>query len=683
MLRKLLILVILLLSALPAFSQTANVTGHMLFPSGGAATNANVCMTLQNYKPNLPRVTGTGTIVRQTEFCIAPAADGSFSFSLVRNDLLSPTGTFWRIDFLIGGIQQSSANYLINHTPFNLDTETPLNVTPVIGPNQIITSCFTFLQSSPATTWAVNHNENDLNVFVTTTDLNGNVIFPDHVTITDVNNVSITWVAAQSGRALVCHGGSISIATNQPNAIISNATSPQTGIQSLTWNGALNINSFNTTNNVGDFTGSTHNYMGSILNNCSPSGDGQQQPALETLYGCVTIPSGATASHQIDAVSGFVDSTCNSSSRTTCNGVGGYFSGVARGTSGSAVWGINPIVQDEIGGSNANLTAGEFDIVPIGSPAYVTGLNVVLAGNGTMPNLGSQAALGVTDGFGGSTAKWGVVYNFNTGVAATNTTTQFPGVGVWQSRIWNGSASVPDNFQFSISGGTGANPFMNYIWSHPTGTSGSTTMGPQSPLNFGLFTSAGAAEIFALQNPSSGSSGTLTIPNPITGNLVVDNATQTLTNKTLTSPTISSPTITTPIINGTPTGNGLQGTDTKLLTSGTVSGTAAPLCTDANGGATTSGCVETLITKAAVNASVCSTASTAGATCNTTVTWPSSFADTAYSVSCTGTGTITGAPYIAGASKANGSVVVTISNGQGSQAVVSTYGEIDCIGVHP
>jgi len=34
----------------------------------------------------------------------------------------------------------------------------------------------------------------------------------------------------------------------------------------------------------------------------------------------------------------------------------------------------------------------------------------------------------------------------------------------------------------------------------------------------------------------------------------------------------------------------LQGTDTKVLTAGTVSGTASPLCTDANGGATTSGC---------------------------------------------------------------------------------------------
>lgn len=56
--------------------------------------------------------------------------------------------------------------------------------------------------------------------------------------------------------------------------------------------------------------------------------------------------------------------------------------------------------------------------------------------------------------------------------------------------------------------------------------------------------------------------------------------TQTLTNKTLSSPAIT----------GSSTGSGVQGTDSKLLTAGTVSGTGSLLCTDANGGATTSGC---------------------------------------------------------------------------------------------
>lgn len=83
--------------------------------------------------------------------------------------------------------------------------------------------------------------------------------------------------------------------------------------------------------------------------------------------------------------------------------------------------------------------------------------------------------------------------------------------------------------------------------------------------------------------------------------IVTLTATQTLTNKTLVSPTItgaiagsptiSSPTLTTPILNGAPTGTSLQGTDVKLLTAGTVSGSvAATFCTDALGGATTVGC---------------------------------------------------------------------------------------------
>jgi hypothetical protein len=39
----------------------------------------------------------------------------------------------------------------------------------------------------------------------------------------------------------------------------------------------------------------------------------------------------------------------------------------------------------------------------------------------------------------------------------------------------------------------------------------------------------------------------------------------------------------------------LQGTDTKVLTAGTVTGAGSPLCTDANGGATTSGCTNGFI----------------------------------------------------------------------------------------
>ncbi len=66
----------------------------------------------------------------------------------------------------------------------------------------------------------------------------------------------------------------------------------------------------------------------------------------------------------------------------------------------------------------------------------------------------------------------------------------------------------------------------------------------------------------------------------VTDTFVYRNTTDTLANKTFTSL----------VLNGPMSGTGLQGTDTKVLSSGTVSGSGASLCTDANGGATTSGC---------------------------------------------------------------------------------------------
>jgi hypothetical protein len=75
--------------------------------------------------------------------------------------------------------------------------------------------------------------------------------------------------------------------------------------------------------------------------------------------------------------------------------------------------------------------------------------------------------------------------------------------------------------------------------------------------------------------------GNVTVTGPNTTDTLVGRATtDTLTNKTLTAP----------VINGPTTGTGVQGTDTKLLSAGTIAGTAATLCTDALGGATTTGC---------------------------------------------------------------------------------------------
>lgn len=129
----------------------------------------------------------------------------------------------------------------------------------------------------------------------------------------------------------------------------------------------------------------------------------------------------------------------------------------------------------------------------------------------------------------------------------------------------------------------------------------------------------------------------------------------------------------------------VQGTDTSLLSVGTFTGGAGVgVCKDANGGATTTGCNTSGFTRVSLgtNGSVCTTGTSAGATCTTTVTISPTQADTAYIPSCLGI-SASGSPFIQGVTKGTSSIVVTVKNGQASDAVASTYGELDCLAIHP
>ena len=133
------------------------------------------------------------------------------------------------------------------------------------------------------------------------------------------------------------------------------------------------------------------------------------------------------------------------------------------------------------------------------------------------------------------------------------------------------------------------------------------------------------------------------------------------------------------VLNSSLTGTNAQGTDANVPTSGTfASGAGNPLCTDSNGGVTTTGCVST---HHGSSTSVCTTSGASFANCTFNVPWTVAEANTSYVAVCTGVGP-TQFPYIVGiASKSTTAVAVTIGNGTSNGAMASTYSEVDCIAI--
>ncbi len=64
--------------------------------------------------------------------------------------------------------------------------------------------------------------------------------------------------------------------------------------------------------------------------------------------------------------------------------MGGYFV-VNANANGVGVWGINPIVQDFAGITNANLQGEEIDMAISGRPQFVRGIAILAGGSGYPP----------------------------------------------------------------------------------------------------------------------------------------------------------------------------------------------------------------------------------------------------------------------------------------------------------
>lgn len=153
LMRKLGILAALLFASVVSFAQIT-VSGHVystanqLCPVG----SCQVVFRLRNYSGNIPRIVGTGQLA-PTTITVAMSTPGVFSTSLYGNDAISPSNTFYQVDFLYQGKIVSSGNFLFTGlSPINLDTAVPiqpaptpaLDVAPFLSSNNTFTGINTF-----------------------------------------------------------------------------------------------------------------------------------------------------------------------------------------------------------------------------------------------------------------------------------------------------------------------------------------------------------------------------------------------------------------------------------------------------------------------------------------------------------------------------------------------------------
>jgi hypothetical protein len=319
----------------------------------------------------------------------------------------------------------------------------------------------------------------------------------------------------------------------------------------------------------------------------------------------------------------------------------------------------NPVTLDGAGRANIWLGTSGYKIVLQDSTgtAGVCNGNIIWTVDNVTVNLSALLALnntwtGTNSFSGATTFNAGATFNAAITSAGPNTLNG----GGSMAGTWTGSPtfSGTPNFSSGFSSTTGT--FSGQITSTlATGTApfsvASTTVVPNLNVSQLLGCTWAVPCPIGSTTPNSGAFTTL-------------NAS---TNFTLAGRTVSS----------------VVGTDTGMMSAGSVSGAPGTgLCIDGNSGATTLGCAAGHVISLGTNSSVCSTTSSAGSTCTTVVTLSPTQADTAYIANCNGI-SLTGYPFIIGLQKTTTQITVTISNGSSSQAVVSTFAELDCSAIHP
>lgn len=248
--RLLLLALVCVLTPLAGRAQTA-VSGNLkdVGVANASGSNTYVRFTLIDYGAQIPRIINvSGNMIFSPIKDFKPDANGNISGTIQGNDTISPAATKYQVCIYYQGAQFRCNTYLINGATFNLNTATPLNTSVQAGANQLIVLSFPFTQATPASTWTIPHSFNDPNVYVQVFDTTHKIIYPDGVNTSDPNNAVLTFITPTAGFAIAMHAGSINIATNQPNAIISNPLVAQIiNGQLVTFGGPVNIQGLLTT----------------------------------------------------------------------------------------------------------------------------------------------------------------------------------------------------------------------------------------------------------------------------------------------------------------------------------------------------------------------------------------------------------------------------------------------------
>lgn len=228
--RLLLFALVCVLAPLAGRAQTA-VSGNLkdVGVANASGSNTYVRFTLIDYGAQIPKITNlSGNLIFNPIKDFKPDANGIISGTIQGNDTITPPATKYQVCVYYQGAVFRCNTYIINGATFNLNTATPLNTSVQAGANQLVVFSYPFTQATPSSTWTIPHNFNDPNSYVQVFDTNHGIIYPDHVSTLDPNNAVLTFVTPTAGFAIAMHAGSINIATNQPNAVVSNPTGSQT-----------------------------------------------------------------------------------------------------------------------------------------------------------------------------------------------------------------------------------------------------------------------------------------------------------------------------------------------------------------------------------------------------------------------------------------------------------------------